>query len=237
MKRFFLLLLFFSCSSIEVNKSISENLDFSIFKKSYCTTHFCFYSNENISLSDISISAQNIFYYFNLNYSFNTINEYPYNFVVITSTSSKDIIKDYNLIYYSTANPCRVNDAIIKVLVDDIFENYKNNYLWLYYGLLEYVSSQFCVKKNLNYTNLLSKEENKIPIDTLIYLDPQKLSYKKVNIYYANVYAIVKLLIDNYSYYRFSLFVNDLVKTGDLKSSSLNVFGDDIFFIIKRRLI
>lgn len=239
MKKFFLFFFFCSCSSVEINKGFEKNLDFSVFKKTYCSIHFCFYSNENLPLVDISTTAQNVFYYFSLNYSFNTIDEYPYNLVVVSSTSSysKDFLNSYDVVYYSTTNSCMISDSVTKAIVDDIFDSYKNNFSWLYYGFLEYVSSQFCPKKNLIYLNLLSKEENRITLDNLFYIDPKKISHKKAIIYYANVYNITKFLIDNYSYYRFSLFINELMKTGDLKSSSLNVFGEDIFFILKKRLI
>lgn len=235
MKRIIFFIILSSCSNMKVDRSLDRNLTFTTFKNNYCSTHFCFYSNEDLPLVDISNMAQNIFYYLSLNYSFNTLDEYPYNVVVYSTSNAKDFTKECKLLYYSTSQPCAVSSGIIAFLLNDIFEGHEGNCVWLYYGFLEYVSSQFCTQKAVEYSNILLKVENNISLEALFYLDPKKLSSSNKVIYYANVYKIVKFLIENYSYYKFSIFVNELIKTGDLKNSSLTAFGEDIIFVLKNR--
>lgn len=222
------LFLITGCSSIRVIEDDKKS-DFSQFMYSYCSLHFCFYSDTSYDLSYLGNVSENIYYYFSLNYSFNDlIDGYPYRFTVVSSTS--EIESDSKKILFSTS-VCNVADRFVYAVVDDIFGDYKMLYPWLYYGFANYSISKFCKEKDTYYSQLLKSKGNNISLKTAINLDPSKLSKSEKELYYAFLSAFISSIITKYSYYKFSMFVNELIRSGDIKRSSEIIFGEDIFYI------
>lgn len=218
----------FSCSSVErIDKTLKN--DFFNFLYSSCSVHFCFYSNENQSFQQIIGVAESVFNYIIINYSFEKMDEYPYTFVL---TSSKTV-NSYPYVIHSTST-CDITYQIIKRIADDIFSSNKELYPWLYWGFVNHTHVRFCPEREFFYSNILNSELNIMGLAGILSYRPLKEETSKDNIYYANSYLLIKNLVERYSYYTFSLFVNELFRNGDIRNSSVNIFGEDIFLIYKK---
>ncbi|MGC9070440.1 MAG: hypothetical protein ACP5IO_03915 [Elusimicrobiales bacterium] len=204
-----------------------DEAQFSNFNHSYCSLHFCFYSDKSFNLFEIANTAENIFSYLVLNYSFsNKLNNYPYRFIVYESSYNATLQENQTIIFSTSS--CDVVVSVVYGMVSDIFGQAEKLYPWLYYGFCEYLVSHFCSDKRSYYLGILNSNSNLIPLEQLFYISPSTLEKSKLDIYYANTSSFVSYLIDKYSSYRFSVFLESLLKSGDVKNASILAFGKDI---------
>ncbi len=222
----FLLLLFSSCSSVEVINNMKNEAQFSKFKYSYCSVHFCFYSDETTAFFDVANIAESILNYLTQNYSFsNRIVNYPYRFVIYKS--SKNIESgEKNVIILSSSSYSLL--PVVYRIVDDIFDGKQEFYPWLYYGFSEYIFSNFFPDRKNYYSSVLNSYSNLISFKQLLYISPSTFEENRVSVYYANAFRVVEYLINTYSYYRFSIFVENLLNSGDIRNASILAFNLDI---------
>lgn len=220
------LFLLVSCSSIDIIDN-NPKPNYSNFIYSSCSIHFCFYSDEKLNLDSIIATSESIFNYFIINYSFDVIDEYPYMFALTTSTKT---LSSHDFIVYSSVT-CSVSQKIIERIVNDIFSINKELYPWLYWGIVNHAYSRFCPEKESYYFNIIKNNLNKMSLSSILNYRPSKKISSQDKIYYANVYFLIRYLIDRYSFYKFSMFVKEVFKTGDVRNSSIAVFGEDIFLV------
>ncbi len=221
------LLLFSSCSSVEVINNIKTEAQFSKFRYSYCSVHFCFYSNETTSFFELANMSESIFNYLTQNYSFsNKFVDYPYQFVVYKSSEN---VKsgEKNVIILSSSFSYSLLPVVYRI-VDDIFNGKQEIYPWLYYGFCEYIISNFFPDRKNYYSSILNSYSNLISFKQLLYISPSTFEKNRMNIYYANAFRLIEYLINTYSYHRFSIFVEDLLNSGDIRNASILAFNLDI---------
>ncbi|MCX7642113.1 MAG: hypothetical protein N2Z20_05725 [Elusimicrobiales bacterium] len=228
-KKCFFFLFFFSCSLSNVKEYVQNN---SSFEYKYCSVHFCFYSNENIHLKDFVTKAENIYHYFISKYSFSLPHKYPYKFFIGSGLSNFNN-KENELIYISSIE--FVSEAVISCIISEIFSHNKEIYPWLYYGFIYWVVLDFD-SSYLSYINVNKDKKINMPVEMLFNLSSDMILGKDNLFYKSNLVSLISFIINKYSYISFSLFVEDLFKTGNPRISSLNIFGKDVFLEYERML-
>ena len=228
---FLTMFMFYGCGgNVVYYKDEKNNLDYLDYNLIE-TAHFIFISKSiDISkLKSFANTAENIYYSIFLEFGGNYIFMRPYKIFVYLDLSEKNTyISDqkYAEIVFSTDSVCELSKVIASLMLKDVIGDYLDLYPILYYGYITYYERNSCLSKENYYSSLISDFISKgyDPFYLLDLSNPKNLKKEELDIYLAISSSLIKFLIERYSEFKFSIFINELRKGSSFTKAIENTY-------------